>query len=96
MVVRDICMFTCVSTGRATIRLVDNEENGVLQWNSYLDFVRDSRDWRAKREESEISFSRVAPDTHFPRISRTMLHGGLRHGYDGTGWADRDSRIDRP
>lgn len=74
--IREMFMVTGISTGRATIRLVDNEENGVLQWNSYLDFVRDSRDWRAKREESEISFSRVAPDTHFPRISRTMLHGG--------------------
>jgi hypothetical protein len=36
MTVREICMVTCVSIGRARIRLVDNEENGVLQCISYL------------------------------------------------------------
>lgn len=34
--IREMSMVTGISTGRATIRLVDNEENGVLQWNSYL------------------------------------------------------------
>jgi len=33
-------MFTCVSTDRATIRLVDNEENGVLQWGRISSIVK--------------------------------------------------------
>ena len=36
MAIREVFMVTCVSIGRATISLVDNQENGVLQWSSYL------------------------------------------------------------
>ena len=34
--IREMFMATGISTGRATISSVDNEENGVLQWSSYL------------------------------------------------------------
>jgi hypothetical protein len=48
--IREMFMATGISTGRATIRLVDNEENGVLQWSSYLvaraaDLVHEELRW---------------------------------------------------
>jgi hypothetical protein len=69
MVIREVFMVTCVSIGRATIRLVDNEENGVLQCAriSFLYGTRESGEKSGTSQKFHFLASRL---TRISRASR--------------------------
>jgi len=62
-------MCTCISIGRATIRLVDNEENGMLQWVriSILCGTREIGEQSGKSRKFHFLASRL---TRISRVSR--------------------------
>jgi hypothetical protein len=63
--------------------LIDNAKSRMLLYRRTSFFARDLRE---KRDESEVSSSRVAPVAHVLLVSLT-IHGGC-YGYDGTCGAD--------
>ena len=67
-----------VRTGRATCCLVDNEENGVLEWPQDSSFVK---------RRSYLVGAAGSPRDTLHEMRHTDSMEDLAHGYDGTGGA---------